>query len=354
MEQKFWSRVWNFYSGNRKSKTCAESRRSIQNLKWIVVVAIGVALAMCGAVAQAGQAKVYRVGVIFHGGEWDAVVRGLRDGLRVLGLEEGTHLVLESRNTKGDVKAVDEAARSIERDKVDLLYAVATSVTIRVRKATADIPIVFCAGTDPVSLGLVDSFAKPGGRLTGVHFLATDLTAKRLEILKDILPKLRRVVTFYDPANPVAKEAGRLGREEAGRVRIEFIERHVASVGELQVGLQALKAKEADAFLMVSEAMVLSQAQLIIDTAKAKRLPTMFWERSSVVNGGLASYGVSYHEAGRMSARYVQRILTGTSPKDLAVETAHKIEFVVSLQTAREIGLTVPPNVLVRAEKVIR
>src|SRR5712692_3895673 len=292
------------------------------------LIAIILTLVGCAAMAEAGQAKVPRVGVIFHGGEFDTVVQGLRDGLRELGLEEGKHFVLDIRDTKGDVNAVEEAARSLERDKVDLLYAVATSVTIRVRKATADIPIVFYAGADPVALGVVDSFAKPGGRLTGVHSLVTDLTAKRLEILKDILPKLRRVVTFYDPRNRVAGDAATVGREEARRLRVEFVERHVASVQELQAGLQALRAKEADAFLMVSDAMVFSQSQLIIDTARAKKLPTMFWEGGSVVKGGLASYGVSYHEAGRLSARYVQRILAGTNPKDLPVETLHKLELV--------------------------
>jgi putative ABC transport system substrate-binding protein len=279
------------------------------------------------------------------------MVNGLRDGLRELGLKNFT---LEVRNTKGNVKAVDEAARSLERDHVDLLYTVATSVTIGARKATSDIPIVFCAGTDPVAVGLVDSFARPGGRLTGVHFLATDLTAKRLEILKEMLPNLRRVVTFYDPGNPVAREAARRGREASQNLQIEFVERQVASVKEFQAGLQALRAEEADAFLLVSDAMVLSQAQLIIDTTKAKRLPTMFWEQDSVVHGGLASYGVNYHETGRLSAKYVQRILTGTRPQDLPVETLDKIDLVFNLRTAREIGLIIPPNVLARADKVIK
>ncbi|HEU4343200.1 MAG TPA: ABC transporter substrate binding protein, partial [Candidatus Binatia bacterium] len=157
-----------------------------------------------------------------------------------------------------------------------------------------------------------------------------------------------------DPGNPVAREAGRLAREAARRLRVEFIERHVASVPEVQAGLQALTAKEGDAFFMVSDAMVLSQAQLIIDTAKAKRLVTMFWERNSVVNGGVASYGVSYREAGRLSAKYVQRILAGTSPKNLAVETVHKLELVVNLRTAQQIGLTIPPDVLSRVDEVIK
>jgi ABC-type uncharacterized transport system substrate-binding protein len=306
------------------------------------------------SLAEAQQPKIYRVGVIFHGGEWNAVVDGMRDGLGELGFKEGKQFVMDIRDTKGDLNAVNEAARDLERDKVNLLYTVATSVTIRARQATTDTPIVFCAGTDPVSLGLVDSFARPGGRLTGVHFLATDLTAKRLEILKDILPRLHRVVTFYDPSNPVARESARLGRQEAHRMKVEFIERPVASVQEFHAGMQALRVKEFDAFLLVADAMVLSQSQLIIDMTKNKKISAMFWEENSVVKGGLASYGVSYHEAGRLSAKYVQRILTGTRPQDLPVETVRKLDLVVNLKTAKQIGVTIPPNVLARADQVIR
>ena len=321
--------------------------------KKILAITLATVILAFVHLAEAGQAKVHRVGVL-HGGPWYQVVDGLRDGLRELGLEEGKHLVLELRDTKGDLKAVDEAARNLERDKVDLLYAVTSSVTIGARRATTDIPIVFLAGLDPVVSGLVDSFAKPGGRLTGVHFLVTDLTAKRLEILKEILPKLRRVVTFYDPNNRMSNEAARLGREEAKRLGLNFVERHVTSVEELRQALQALKGGEADAYFFISSLIVTSQAQLIIDTARAKKLATMSQEQSLVVKGALASYGVSYHEAGRLSARYVQRILAGTNPKDLAVETVRKLELVVNLRTAREIGLTIPPNVLARADKVIK
>lgn len=301
-----------------------------------------------------GQSKVYRVGVILQGGPAYQVVDGLREGLKELGLEEGKHLVLDIRDMKGDLKAVEKVARNLEQEKVNLRYTINTSVAIAVRRASADTPIVFFAGSDPVALGLVDSFANPGGRLTGVHSLITDLTAKRLEILKEILPKLRRVVTFYNPGNPSAREASSLGREAARHLRVEFDERRVASVKELQAGVEALRKGEVDAYFDVSDAMVISQAQLIIDTARAKSLPTMFIERSQVVKGGLASYGVNYHEAGRLSARYVQRIFAGASPKDLAVETVHKLELTFNLSTAKQIGITIPPNVLVRADEVIK
>jgi putative tryptophan/tyrosine transport system substrate-binding protein len=304
--------------------------------------------------AEAQQPQVYRVRVLLQGGVSSTAIDGLREGLKQLGLEEEKHFLLEIRDAKGDLKIVEEAARNLEREKVNLIFAINTSVARVTKQATAEVPIVFCAGTDPVTLGLVDSFAKPGGRLTGVHFLATDLTAKRLEIMKDIQPKLRRVMTFYNPGNPIAVEAAKLGREEARRLHVEFIERQVSSVKELQAALGALKPGEADAYFYTSDAMMASQAQLIIEMARDKRWPTMFDEAFSVAKGGLASYGISYHEAGRLSAKYIHRILTGTNPRDLPIETLHKLELVVNLRTAKQIGLTIPPNVLARADKVIK
>lgn len=304
--------------------------------------------------AEAQQTKVYRVGVILQGGPYYDAINGLRDGLKELRLTEGKHYVLEIQDAKGDLKAVEEAARNLEREKVDLIFAVATSVTIAVKRATANLPIVFYAGSDPVALGLVESFANPGGRLTGVHNQTTDLTAKRLEILKEMLPKARRVLTFYNPSNRSAAESAKFGREASGQMGFELVERHVASIEELQGALRALKAREMDAYLLISDGMVISQAQLIIDTARAKRMATMFHEGNLVANGGLASYGISYQRAGHVSAKYVQRILAGTNPKDLPVETIDKLDLVFNLATAKQIGVTIPANLLVRADRVIR
>jgi putative ABC transport system substrate-binding protein len=319
-------------------------------------VVLGALLLALSFPAAAQQPKVYRVGVITAraGDLLYETIDGLRVGLRQLGFEEGKQFILAIRETKGDVKAAEEAARNFEQEKVDLIYTTQTSVTIPVRRATADIPIVFCAGADPVDIGLVDSFAKPGGRLTGVFIRTTDLTAKRLEILKEMVPKLRRVVTFYNPRSPVAAESAKLAREEARRLRVELVERHVASVEELQAGLRALRVGDVDAVFEVSDALVAIRDQLIIDTARVKRLPTMFFLQSSVVKGGLASYSVSRYEVGRVSAKYVQRILTGVKPKDLPVEGIDKIDLVINLITAKQIGLTVPQWTLMKADKVIR
>ena len=309
---------------------------------------------MCGAAVEAQQPKAHRVGVITSGGPWYEVLDGLRVGLRKLGFEEGKQFVLAIRDTKGETKVAEEAARNLEQEKVDLIYTTQSSVTITARRATVDIPIVFCAGADPVDLGLVDSFAKPGGRLTGVFYRDSDLTAKRLEILKEMVPKLRRVVTFYDPRGPVGSQTAKLVREVARPLGVELLERHFASLEELQAGIRALSAKEMDAFFEVSDAQVALQNQLIIDTARVKKLPTMFQSQSSVIKGGLASYSVSRHEIGRLSAKYVQRILTGVKPKDLPVEGVDNIDLFINLKTAKQIGLTVPPTVLARAQKVIR
>ena len=318
------------------------------------LIAIIVALVGYGAIAEAQQAKVYRVGELLQGGPLYTIIDGLRDGLRELGFEEGRQYVLEIRDAKGDLKAAEAAARNLAREKVNLIYTLATPVTTVAKNATTDIPIVFCVGSDPVAAGLVQSFVRPGGRLTGVHYLVADLTAKRLEILKEILPKLSRVVTFYDPGSRVATEAAKLGREEAKRLGLKFIERNVTSVEELRKALQALKAGEADAYFYTADAMVVSQAQLIIETAQTKGLATMFHDQSLVAKGALASYGQNYHEIGRLSAKYVQRVLKGVDPRDLRIETVDNVELIINLKTAKQLGLTVPPDVLARANKVIK
>jgi len=243
---------------------------------------------------DAQRASGYRIGVILQGGPYYAAIDGLRDGLKELGLEEGKQFVLHVRDTKGDLTSVEAAARSFEEQKVDLIYTLATSVTLAARRATKSVSIVFYAGTDPVAVGLVESFRKPGGRLTGIHGHFTDLTAKRLELLKEMMPALRRVLTFYNPDNPAVRQSLEIARDVARQLKLELVERHVASVEELRAGLRALRPGEADAYFHVSDAMVTSQTELIIESARAKTLPTMFQERGSVAKGALAAYGESF------------------------------------------------------------
>src|SRR4029453_14672413 len=173
---------------------------------WCSILVAATVLA-AGVIAETQQPKTSRIGAITGGGAYYETIDGLRAGLKQLGFEEGKRFVLAIRDTKGDVSKAEEAARNLEQEKVNLIYTTQTTVTIAARRGTANIPIVFCAGTDPVVVGLVDSFANPGGRLTGVYSSTADLTGKRLEILKEIIPKLRRVVTFYNPRRPLSIES---------------------------------------------------------------------------------------------------------------------------------------------------
>ena len=306
----------------------------------------------CASAAQ--PAKPYRIGVLFPGGAQYETLNGMRDGLKELGLEEGKHYTLVLNDIKGDATVTEQAAKAFEKDHVNLIYALTTPVITRAKSATTGVPIVFAIGSDPVTGKLVDSFAKPGGRLTGVHYLVRDLTAKRLEVLKEILPKVGRVLTFYDPTNRVAAEGATLARDEGKRIGIKLIERHVGSVDQLKSELQKLKTGEADAFFYTPDSMVGSQSQLIIDTAKAKKLPAMFQEQTMVAQGALASYGQNYREIGWLSAKYIQRVLNGAKPQDMKIETVDSVELALNLQTAKQLGVTIPPQVLARAQKVIK
>jgi len=303
---------------------------------------------------EAQQTRVYRVGIILLGGPYSEAIDGLRDGLREVGLEDGKQFVLHVRDGKGDLKSVEATARDLEREQVDLIYAMTTSVSLLAKRATKSVPIVFYVGTDPVPLGLVENFRKPGGRLTGIYGPFTDLTAKRLELLKVIIPKLRRVVAFYRPDSPTAQQSVKIARDAGRQLNVELVERPVASVEELQAGLRALRPGEVDALFYVSDVMVGSQTERIIETARAKKLPTMFNDKQSVTKGALASYGVSYYTIGRLSAKHIQRVLLGADPGTLPVEQVDRLHFVINLKTAKALGITIPQSVLVRADEVIR
>ncbi|HUM14890.1 MAG TPA: ABC transporter substrate-binding protein [Candidatus Nitrosotalea sp.] len=319
-------------------------------LAGIFILALA-ALPLAGEAQQAN--RVYHVGVVLFGGPHSATVDGLRDGLRELGFEEGKQYVLDVRDGKGDLKAAEAAAGSLEGDKVDVIVAMTTSITLAVKRATKSVPIVFYAGTDPVSVGLVESFRKPGGRLTGIHGQSGGLAAKRLELLKEMVPRLRRVVVFYRPDSPSAQQSVRVARDAARGLKLELVERPVASVEELRAGLRNLRAGEADALLYVADAMVASQTELIIESARAKRLPTMLQEHGSVAKGALAAYGESFYTIGRLSAKDVRRVLLGANPGELPVEQVDRLHFVINLKTAKALGLTIPRSLLARADEVI-
>ena len=301
---------------------------------------------------QTGQLR--RLGVILDGGPYYAGVDGLREGLKATGLEEGQQVTLLVRDTGGDVKAVGAAARALEREeRADAIVTIATSVTLAAKRSTANIPIVFAVGSDPVTFGLVDSIARPGGRLTGVHFLSQDLTAKRLEILQEMMPSLRRVVTFYNPENPMAVSGVALAQNAARQLGLELLTREVNSTEAIRERLDTLSTSNADAYFFVADATVTSQDSLVVERANKTGMATMAAFVEPVRVGALAAYGVSYRELGRRAARYVARILTGARPGDLPVEAISVPMLAINIATAKRLGLTIPPSILLRANEVI-
>jgi putative ABC transport system substrate-binding protein len=298
--------------------------------------------------------QVRRVGVLIQGGSYHSSVNGLRDGLKDSGLEEGQGLALIVQDTKGDLTAVETAARALESDDgVELIVAFATSVTLAAKRSTSKVPIVFVTGSDPVALGLIETLPRPGGRLTGLHNIGTDLMPKRLELLRELIPSVRRVITFYDPKNRSAISSLDLSRGAARRLDIDLIERPVTSTEHIAEQLRALSAGDADAYFFVSDAMVNSQSNLILDKASILRMPVVAYELDLVRRGALVGYGFSYRDLGRRAASYVSRILSGVQASDLPVEAISVPALVVNLKVARALGVTIPPTLLARADEVI-
>lgn len=309
--------------------------------------------ALAAPLAGRTQSRVPRVGAIVYSATYKPIFDGLRAGLKELGLQEGRHLTLDLHDAGGEPKSIESAARRFEAEGVALIYSVTTTASRLIKQSTSRVPVVFCVGTDPSRMGLVDSYAKPGGRFTGVHYLTADLTAKRLELLKEVLPKLSRVLTFYNPDNPTAQESSRNAREACGKLGLKLIERHVRTEAELRAGLDALRHGDADAYLIVSDALVTGRAQLIIDRAQAIRMPTIMYDQSLAERGALLSYGVDTREVGRQSAKYVQHVLGGARPADLPVENVTRLIFAFNRRTAQAIGVKVPAAMLVRFDRVI-
>jgi putative ABC transport system substrate-binding protein len=310
------------------------------------------AFALLAPGAAHAQARAHPVGVIMPGGPYAQALVGLREGLRELGFDEGTQYSLLVRETKGDLKAAATLAKSLEADKVDVILALGSSTAFATMQATQRVPIVFHSGADPVGLGLVENYRKPGGRLTGVSSQSRALAPKRLELLKEMLPTVRRVIVFYNPDNPTM-DLGSV--RDAGRsLKIQLIERHVRSAEELRAALRAIKPGEVDAIFHVGESLASSQTEIIIEIALAKRVATMLQDEGAVALGALASYGVSYRAIGQLAARHVHRILLGARPGDLPVERIDRLHFAINLKTAKAIGVTIPASVLARADEIIQ
>lgn len=281
-------------------------------------------------------------------------IKGLRDGLKELGYKERKNILVEIRNAKGDRAALKPAVDELVGKKFNLIFTTGTRATQVAQAATKEIPIVFSHPADPVVLGLVKSMERPGGNVTGVAGLASQMTGKRLEALKEIIPKVRRVHIYYDSNNPYSKENFLFAKKEAAKLRLEVAEHPIKSADELKSSMSQLQKGDGDVLFHVPDDLVEGQAEFLLDIARQKGLPTMFSEEIWAIKGGLAAFGPSYYQMGRQASRLVDKILKGQSAGEIPVERAVKFDLVINFRVANTMGLTIPPSVLKKADKVIR
>ena len=299
------------------------------------------------------SAKVSLVGVLRGDSSPNPSVEAFQQALRHLGYLEGKNIVIEYRYAEGKVDRLPKLAEELVRLNVDVIWAVGPAVP-PAKNATKTIPIVISNVGDPVALGLVSSLAKPGGHITGLATLSPELSGKRLELLKEVVPKLSRVAFFGNstaPANAQGLKESELAAAAFG-LQIQYLE--VQNAKEIEPAFQAVSKGRAQAVLLLRNPLTANHHARIVELAVKSRLPTMYADREFVEAGGLMSYGADYIFMYRRVAHYVDKILKGTKPADLPIEQPTKFELVINLKTAKQIGLTIPPNVLARADKVIK
>jgi putative ABC transport system substrate-binding protein len=327
----------------------------------VVTLTLIILTAPLAADAQEAM-KVYRIGRLSAGSpglESNAREEAFRQGLRELGYIEGQNLVLEYRSAEGSAERLPDLAAELVRLQLDVIVAGGTAAIHAAQGATRTIPIVMTASFDPVQEGFVASLARPGGNITGLSFLSTELPGKRLELLKETVPQSTRIAVMWNPVGPGYASRQVLLHNLAVAARALGLHLHVVEVrraDELDTAFAALPPARADALLVMDDALVLSSrlGGRLADLAATSRLPAMYEWREWVMAGGLMAYGPSLQDIYRRAATYVDKILKGATPADLPVEQPTKFELVINLKTAQALGITIPPTLLFLADEVIQ
>ena len=283
-----------------------------------------------------------------------ARVAAFRQGLRELGYAEGKNIVVDYRYAEGNADRERELAAELVRLKVDVIVTTGPTVTRTAKESTATIPIVFAEDGDPVASGFAASLARPGGNITGLSAEYPEISGKQLELLKEIVPRLSRVAVLGNstqPGNPQELREVELAAKAFG-VKLQYLD--VLSPKDIETAFRAANKGHADAVLVLASQLVTSHPKQFVELAAKSRLPATYWSPEFVEAGGLMAYSVNITDLFRRAATYVDKILKGAKPADLPVEQPIKFEFIVNLKAAKQIGLTIPPNVLARADRVIR
>jgi putative ABC transport system substrate-binding protein len=316
--------------------------------------------ALCFSAEAQQPKKVPRIGIISPGAPRDSSSRGpnllgaFLEGLRDLGYVDGKNIQIEFRYAHGKPDRLPEIAAELVQLKVDAIYTGATPAILALKRLTNSIPIIIVSTTDPIRSGIVASLAQPGGNITGVSLMASDLWPKRLELLKEITPKLSRVAIFWNKSNAGMGIEAKATFEAAKPLGVTLQDRGVKSPDEIDSVLAEINKDRPDGFLALLDISLRTYQQQIFDFLLKHRLPAIFERKELVESGGLISYGPSYEEVYRRAAVHMDKVLKGIKPSNIPVEQPTKFEMVINLRTAKQIGLTIPPNVLARADRVIR
>lgn len=317
---------------------------------FIVTVVLG--LLPVPLTSEAQQAKrPYRIGIL-HEGYLPNIpqVEGLRAGLKAMGLEESRDVTFDIHFTRGNPEATPAAAAALAKAGVELIFAALEEATLAAKAVTQTIPIVFVTVGDPVAAGIVNSVAHPGGNITGVSGLYTELVPKRLEILKAIVPGLRRVWAVYHADDRSSIAAVRKAEEVAPLLKLELLARPVRTPEELVTTLKGLRSGDG---VLPPPALAMNIPGLILDLERGSRVPAVFFNTFWVQAGALVSYGSDLYAEGVQAARLVAKILRGARPRDLPVEGVNRIELAINLKAAKNLGITIPREILARADRVI-
>jgi putative tryptophan/tyrosine transport system substrate-binding protein len=312
-------------------------------------------LALSSPVEAQQPAKIPKIGYLGArpAASNTALEQFLRE-FRKLGYVEGKNIAIEPRYGEDKLDRLPALADELVRLRVDVLLTPSTPVALAAKSATTAIPIVFLNVSDPVAVGLIDSLARPGGNITGITNIVSVLAGKRLELLKESIPKLSRVAVLWNPQDPGSIQQWKESHFAARELGLQLHSMEVSSADKYEGAFkEAIKARSAALAVMHSGLAVSNQKQ-IADLATKNRLPGIYARADYVDSGGLMSYGADEAEPYRRAALMVDKILKGTKPADIPVEQPKKFDFVINLKTAKQIGLTIPPNVLARADKVIR
>ena len=305
--------------------------------------------------AQQPAAKVPRIGFLGNStADLEANLVGpFRDGLRALGYEEGRNIVIEYRWAEGEYERFPALIAELVASNVDVIVTAGTPASLAVKKATTTIPLVMVAVGDPVATGLVASLARPGGNITGLTSISSEMEGKRLELLREVVPKVSHIAVLWNAASPIQViEEGEV-RAAAGVLGVKMLSLGVRTREEIDDALATIIRERSDALLVLADRLFLHHRTRIIDFAAQERLPGVQAYRELVEAGGLMSYGPSYADMHRRAAAYVDKILKGAKPADLPVERPVKFELVVNLKAAKALGLTIPPSVIFRADEII-